>query len=443
LQDPSADIGAEPIGVRLKHLRLERGLSQRDLSSPGVSYAYISRIEAGARTPSVKALRMLAQKLQVSVEYLETGRDMRDVDERELRLADAELELRVAGNPGEAERKLDELLEEARRAGDARCVTRAEIALGLVAARRGNHLDTVERLEPALAGGTVAAHSRPDAFAVLGQAYTALGAPDRAVRLFEQCRADVREQCPKDVGTHVRYSTLLSDALDDAGDHDRAAETIRGAVAQADDAVGSHARARQEWSLAHTAASEGRSTEGLEHIRRALALLDITEQSAELARAQLVAAGVEAAAGRVEETRARLERADRLLGAAPEPRELALLHIGRARLATLEGDGSRAVAFARQALEALGDFQGRDEGAAFWALADGLAVNGDTDEASETFRRAVDLLAIHGRRHDAARACRRWGEILQDAGRADEAAVVLQHADELDLREEDRAVSAS
>src|SRR5689334_5389196 len=81
----------ETIGVRLKRLRRERGLSQRELSGPGVSYAYISRIEAGARTPSVKALRMLARKLGVTVEYLETGRDLRDTDERELRIADAEL----------------------------------------------------------------------------------------------------------------------------------------------------------------------------------------------------------------------------------------------------------------------------------------------------------------------------------------------------------------
>jgi transcriptional regulator with XRE-family HTH domain len=48
-------------------------LSQRDLSSPGISYAYISRIEAGARTPSVKALRRIAGKLGVTVEHLETG----------------------------------------------------------------------------------------------------------------------------------------------------------------------------------------------------------------------------------------------------------------------------------------------------------------------------------------------------------------------------------
>jgi transcriptional regulator with XRE-family HTH domain len=63
----------ESLGARLKRLRLERELSQRDLASPGVSYAYISRIEAGAREPSVKALRQLAGKLGVSVEQLETG----------------------------------------------------------------------------------------------------------------------------------------------------------------------------------------------------------------------------------------------------------------------------------------------------------------------------------------------------------------------------------
>src|SRR5216117_2515314 len=96
----------EGVGARLKRLRVARGFSQRDLSSPGVSYAYISRIEAGARTPSVKALRKLAQKLGVSVEYLETGRDIRDVDDRELRLADAELDLRLADDVSGAEQKI-------------------------------------------------------------------------------------------------------------------------------------------------------------------------------------------------------------------------------------------------------------------------------------------------------------------------------------------------
>lgn len=66
---------AETIGQRLRRLRTERGLSQRDLQVKGVSYAYISRIEADARSPSVKALRKLAPLLGVTAEYLEFGEE--------------------------------------------------------------------------------------------------------------------------------------------------------------------------------------------------------------------------------------------------------------------------------------------------------------------------------------------------------------------------------
>src|SRR5215469_13466809 len=90
--------GTESIGARLRRLRIEQGKSQRDLSSPGITYAYISRIEAGARTPSMKALRMLAKKLGVTPEYLETGSELDASELRELRLADQELRLRLEGN---------------------------------------------------------------------------------------------------------------------------------------------------------------------------------------------------------------------------------------------------------------------------------------------------------------------------------------------------------
>lgn len=75
----------ESVGQRLKRLRLDRGLSQRELSAPGASYAYLSRIEDGTRNPSVKALRLVAPKLGVSVSYLETGIDY-------LRLAEVALD---------------------------------------------------------------------------------------------------------------------------------------------------------------------------------------------------------------------------------------------------------------------------------------------------------------------------------------------------------------
>lgn len=63
------------IGDRIRERRLELGLSQRALASEGVSYAYISRLEANTRQASTKALRKLAPKLKVSVYWLETGEE--------------------------------------------------------------------------------------------------------------------------------------------------------------------------------------------------------------------------------------------------------------------------------------------------------------------------------------------------------------------------------
>jgi len=60
---------------RLRETRQARGLSQRAFADVGVSYAYISRLEAGARRPSVRVVRRLAAKLGVSAEWLETGRE--------------------------------------------------------------------------------------------------------------------------------------------------------------------------------------------------------------------------------------------------------------------------------------------------------------------------------------------------------------------------------
>jgi transcriptional regulator with XRE-family HTH domain len=64
----------ETVGERIRRVRIGAGLSQADLQGPGVSAQYLSKIERGQRSPSMKALRRVAPKLGVSPEYLETGR---------------------------------------------------------------------------------------------------------------------------------------------------------------------------------------------------------------------------------------------------------------------------------------------------------------------------------------------------------------------------------
>jgi len=434
-----ADSPREGVGARLKRLRLERGFSQRDLSSPGVSYAYISRIEAGARTPSVKALRKLSQKLGVSVEYLETGRDIREVDDRELRLTDAELELRLEGDTREAEQKLEKLLDESRAAGDRTSATRAAIGLGFAAAYRGNHLDAVERLETALAEEPPSAQMRPDVYSTLGQSYAALGAADRAARLFERCLDEVSETAPADLTIRVRYATLLSYALSDAGEYDRARSVVMDALNESGSLGDPHSRIRLLWAVSRVAAIEGRSAEALQHIRKAMALLEATDDTLQLVRGYLLAAGIESSEKRADETRDLLGAAERLLAPHAESRDIGMLRIGQSRLASLEGDGERAVDAARDALAIFGDSHGGEQGAACWALAAGLVLQGDLKTADTTYRRAIDLLTVHGRRHNAGQASVEWASHLQEQGRGDEAEPILRRAYDLGVNAETAA----
>ena len=411
-------------------------MSQRELSSPGVSYAYISRIEAGTRQPSVKALRMLARKLGVSAEYLETGSELGAEETRELRLADAELKLRLGEDPAAAEGVLTEVLEEAIGAGDRTAATRARLTLGLAAAQRGEDAKAVELLEEAMASSELSPRDRPDVFATLGQSYVALGMPARSVELFERSLAEVSEQAPDDVSAHVRFASYLSSALSDMGEIERAQAVMTDALERSEAAADPYTRVRLYWSLARLSEFEGKYVAALDYVRRAIALLQATDDSLHLARAHLLSAWIMGAQGNAEGSGRHLELAERLLGPHPEPVDLARLRTEQAKRAALLGDGDEAVKRAGEALELLGDSYPLDQGSASWALAEGLALQGEIDKAGKEFDRAVKLLSDNRRLREAAQAARGWGRMLRTAGREAEALDVLERATDLAVRGE-------
>ncbi len=61
------------VGLRLKRAREEAGLSQRQLAFTGCTAAYISRIESGARIPSLQMLHELALRLGITRDWLAMG----------------------------------------------------------------------------------------------------------------------------------------------------------------------------------------------------------------------------------------------------------------------------------------------------------------------------------------------------------------------------------
>ena len=284
--------------------------------------------------------------------------------------------------------------------------------------------------------GVPAPHRRPDLYTTLGQCYAALGAPDRAVRIFEDCLARVREDVPDDRVVGIRYATFLSYALTDAGEYSRAADVIRDALALAEDQTDPYTRVRLYWSLGRLRVIEGQSSEALEYIRSAIALLKATDDTLTLARAHLLAAGAELRNGSADGTRRNLEQAEQLLGPHARAEDLGMLRTGQSQLAALEGDAGQAVERARDALALLGHFHGEEQGFAVRALAKGLAMQGDESGANDAYRRAVDLLTVHTRRADAGEAALECANFLRERGRQDEAEPILRRAYDLGVSTE-------
>ena len=95
---PHYDDPAE-VGSRLFAARGAAGLSQRELSFPGCSAAYISRIERGERVPSLQVMRELARRIGVTEAHLAHGQErlatevaqrLREVEEAERSKAPAD-----------------------------------------------------------------------------------------------------------------------------------------------------------------------------------------------------------------------------------------------------------------------------------------------------------------------------------------------------------------
>src|SRR4051812_20228005 len=432
MRPDSTPAAGETIGQRLKRLRLERGLSQRELAAPGVSYAYISRIEAGTRQPSVKALRRLASKLGVSAEYLETGSELDATQQRELRLSDLELAVRL-GDEREVEAPLYALLDESNAAGDRQAAQRASVALAMVAMNQSEWELAARLLETSLAGEVFAPEDRFDIYMNLGRAYAFGGRPHAAVALYEQCLDHVA-----DLGNpslEARYASLLSYALSDMGDIGRAEQVVQRALSRLDDEDEDdpYMRVRLYWSMARLANVEGRESVALANIRRAIALLQATDDTLHLARAHLLAARI-AVSKDPNEAERHLNAAEQFLGNTPAVADAVEIAIQRAELAVARSDGGNAVAFAQRALDTNRGANPVDDGQAYAALASGLALQNEVSAADDAYRKATDTLEAQGRWHECANVCRAWARMLRQVGREDQAMDVLDRAAELAMR---------
>jgi transcriptional regulator with XRE-family HTH domain len=102
--------GPGNVGDRVRNLRLTKRLSQAQLAGHDLSDSYISLIESGKRTPTPAVLRLLAERLGCTAEYLADGIEPEQRTHLEVRGRYADLAL-LSGELEAALKEFDEVIE--------------------------------------------------------------------------------------------------------------------------------------------------------------------------------------------------------------------------------------------------------------------------------------------------------------------------------------------
>lgn len=414
VDDPAA------VGRRLREARERAGLSQRQLSFEGCSPAYISRIEAGERIPSLQLLREMGRRLGVSEDWLATGLD-RDVLAEDRTLLDAEIALRF-GELENAETLYSQALDAA---GTNNERARALAGLGQIAFERGEPRRAVQCLEQALSVSGADAADQPSLADTLGRAYATLDDLEPAIRLFRQSleRASERKNAPE----AVRFGVLLANAYIDNGEFAEAENVLRETVATAHNSRDPVFRARIYWSLSRLHALQGEPNEAARYARKALELLELTEHTSYAARAHQLLAHVELDRGNAGEALDLLDRGLPLVEDGGNKIEQALFQLERARAFVQLERTEEAIDLAMETSRVLEGAMPTDAGRGYAVIGDVYESLNDRTQAIETYEHAAELLSVSPSRY-LLEVYAKLADLLEAEGRKDEALEVLKKA---------------
>jgi tetratricopeptide (TPR) repeat protein len=404
-------------GQRLRGARLEAGLSQGQLSFPGCTTAYISRLESGGRVASLQLVNELAVRLNVSPQWLATG--VEPLESASPEIVEAEVALRL-GDLEEARRLYASRLQ----AGDpARAAALA--GLGQIAFREERIEEAVARLEDALEARKGVLLLDPGTTETLGRAYAAQGDLERAIALFSKALAQAREaEAPVE---ELRFAVLLANCHIDSGSFAEAEHALAGLINLAGAVRDPLVEARVYWSQSRLHVMRGDSQLAARYARRALAILERTENDAYVAMAYHLLASAEIESGNGHEALDLLERGRALFGDQLTEHVDAKFALEEARASSVAGDNAAAARAASRALELIDAIEPGDRGRAYASLGDVFLAGGDRERAKMTYGMAIDLLLEHGRAYLAATGVK-LSDLLESEGDTAGALAVLRKA---------------
>jgi tetratricopeptide (TPR) repeat protein len=406
------------VGRRLRKAREAAGLTQRELSFEGCTAAYVSRIEAGARVPSLQILREFGKRLGVSADYLATGHD--GIDDLSTDLLEAEMSLELGD-----ERRAVELYEAAREGAESpAALARAQLGLGRLALRSAEISDGISLLEEALHSGELAAGDASTAANALGRSYVAQSRFDEAFALFRRFLDEARSR--GDQFEEVRFALLLANAYIDNGDFGRAHETLGEVLDLARKTADPMFRASAYWSQSRVHLARGEPDRAAEYAQLAIATLKASEQTLAAAGALLLLAFIENDRGNPEAALELVEEGEPIVAAAGQATDAAMFTVERARALAALGERDEAAALLLGIVPRLNAAAPKDAARAYLAVADIFREQGETARALELYELAVEQAPVRGK--SVAAALTAMAEIYEEQGETQMALDLLKQA---------------
>jgi tetratricopeptide (TPR) repeat protein/DNA-binding XRE family transcriptional regulator len=406
------------VGQRLREARHAAGLTQRELSFEGCTAAYVSRIEAGARVPSLQILREFGKRLGVSADFLATGSPAgKDLSSE---LLEAEVALRLGD-----EQRAAELYEATRNNSDSpAALAQAQLGLGRLAAGRGDVPEAIGLLEEALGSGELLPGDASSAANALGRIYAAQSRFDEAFALFERFLAEARKRGDK--FEQVRFALLLANAYVDHGDYGRAHATLGEVLDLARQTVDPMLRAALYWSQSRVHLEQGEPDRAAEYAQLAIATLKASEQTLAAAGALLMLAYIENDRGNPEVALELVDEGEPIVATAGDDRDAAMFTVERARALSALGESEEAVALLLGVVPRLNAAAPRDAARSYSAVADVFRREGDIARALELYELAAERAPAPSRHR--AEALTAMAEIYEERGDAQMALDLLKQA---------------
>ncbi|MFJ9939936.1 tetratricopeptide repeat protein [Streptomyces erythrochromogenes] len=409
------------IGRRVQRMRVERGLTQKQLAQPSYTAAYVSTLESGKVRPSETALRFLAGRLGTSYEELATGRPAHLATELRLALTDAQRTL-ATGAADEAAVRYRGLLAEAEELGLVPEQAQARLGLGECALEAGElpaaigHFEEAERL---LADEPLPRRARP----LRGRAVAHLLAGELryACYLLESAIDELGASGLADPDALVLLHAAVIGPYMDMGAHARAAHSAELALALAPQVSDPALVAGMHRQVARTFLAEGRMADADVSLAKAQAIYGHLQLRTDLAHCHWMRGYVLAQNGELGSAERELRTARDMLSARRAGLFTAQVEVELADVLRRLGRHEEAAGLLAALLE-LGNSHGAvHAGGAHRLLGLMAEERGETESAEEHYVQALALLERSGATGDLADLCRLLGDLLRRAGRVEAA----------------------